>query len=115
VTPDLDDGLERAVAQARVAAGGKDVAVAGGGGLLRQVIAAGLLDQLDLHIAPVVLGDGMRLFDPAGLDLAPGEAIELTPTRVIETPEVTHIRYTVNGRSRLGADDRGRGGTMETA
>jgi hypothetical protein len=57
----------------------------------------------------------MRLLDPAGLDLAPDEAIELTPTRVIETPEVTHIRYTVAGRSRLTSDDRGRGEPTDTA
>lgn len=100
-------GLERAVEQARAAAGGKDVAVAGGGSLLRQVLAAGLLDQLDLHIAPVVLGDGLRLFDPAGLGLALHEAIELTPTRVVGTSEVTHVRYRVGGRAALAADDRG--------
>lgn len=101
-------GLASAVNQARAAAGGKDVAVAGGGSLLRQVLKAGLLDQLELHVAPVVLGSGMRLFD-LDLDLANDEAIELTPTRVIETPEATHIRYTVNGRSSLVTDDRGGG------
>jgi dihydrofolate reductase len=109
----VTDGLESAIDQARVAANGKDVAIAGGGGLLRQVIKAGLLDQLELHIPPVVLGDGMRLFDPADLELAYDEAIELTPTRVIASPEVTHIRYQVNGRSRLVTDDRGQGETPE--
>ena len=83
--------------------------MAGGGTLLRQVLAAGLLDQLDLHIAPVLLGDGMRLFD-ASLGLDTREGIELTPARVIETPEVTHIRYTVGGRAKLELDDRGSGG-----
>jgi dihydrofolate reductase len=71
-------GIEQAVALAREAAGGKDVAVAGGGTLLRQVIGAGLLEQPELHIAPVVpdrrgdlhvlprlLGDGTRLYDVA--------------------------------------------------
>jgi len=105
----VTDGIERAVALARDAAGGKDVAVAGGGTLLRQVLAAGLLDELELHIAPVLLGDGVRLFDPS-LGLDPREAIELTPVRVIETPEVTHIRYTVGGRAKLELDDRGAGG-----
>ena len=105
----VTDGVERAVALAREAAGGKDVAVAGGGTLLRQVLAAGLLDELELHIAPVLLGDGMRLFD-ASLGLDTHEAIELTPVRVIETPEVTHIRYTVDGPAKLELDDRGRGG-----
>jgi hypothetical protein len=56
----------------------------------------------------VVLGDGQRLFDPS-LGLGPDEGIELTPTRVVETPEVTHVRYAVSGRARLHLDDRGRG------
>jgi dihydrofolate reductase len=105
----VTDGIERAVELAKDAAGGKDVAVAGGGTLLRQVLAAGLLDQLELHIAPVLLGDGMRLFD-ASLGLDTHEGIELTPVRVIETPEMTHIRYTVGGRAKLELDDRGSGG-----
>jgi len=103
----VTDGLESAIEQARVAANGKDVAIAGGGTLLRNVIKAGLLDQLELHIASVLVGDGMRLFDPADLDLAPHEAVELTPTRVIDTPGVTHIRYRVDGRSALGGDEPG--------
>jgi len=101
-------GIERAVELARDAAGGKDVAVAGGGTLLRQILAAGLLDELELHIVPVLLGDGMRLFD-AGLGLDAREGIELTPVRVVETPEVTHIRYTVGPRVKLELDDRGAG------
>ena len=105
----VTDGIERAIELAKDAAGGKDVAVAGGGTLLRQVLAAGLLDELELHIAPVLLGDGMRLFD-ASLGLDTHEGIELTPARVIETPEVTHIRYMVGGRAKLELDDRGSGG-----
>jgi dihydrofolate reductase len=93
---------------ARKAAGGKNVAVAGGGTLVRQILAAGLLDELELHIAPVLLGDGMRLFD-ASLGLDTHEGIELTPVRVVETPEVTHIRYAVGGRAKLELDDRGTG------
>jgi dihydrofolate reductase len=103
----VTDGIASAVKQARAAAGGKDVAVAGGGRLLAQVIKEGLLDQLDLHVAPVLLGDGMRLFDPAVLDLTNEEAIELTPARIIETPEVTHLRYRISGRAPLVLDDRG--------
>jgi dihydrofolate reductase len=109
----VTDGVSSAIEQARAAANGKDVAIAGGGSLLREVLRAGLLDQLELHIAPVVLGDGMRLFDPAELGLADDEAVELTPTRVISTPDVTHIRYQVNGRSTLVTDDRGRGDPAE--
>ena len=78
-------GIGRPVELARHAAGAKDVAVAGGGTLLRQVLAAGLLDELELHIAPVLLGDGTRLFD-ASLGLGTREGIELTPGRVVQTP-----------------------------
>ena len=102
-------GIEQAVALAKEAAGGKNVAVAGGGTLLRQVLAAGLLDELELHIVPVLLGDGMRLFD-AGLGLDAREGIELTQTRLIEAPDVLHIRYAVGQRVKLELDDRGAGG-----
>jgi len=101
----VTDGVESAIEQAKAAAGGKNVAVSGGGTLLRQALKLGLLDELELHIAPVILGDGMRLLD-TDLDLGPKEGIELTPTRVIHTPEVTHIRYTVVGRGPLAVDYR---------
>ncbi|MFY1618604.1 dihydrofolate reductase family protein [Micromonospora sp. WMMD736] len=105
----VTDGVASAVEQARAVAGDKNVAVAGGGSLVRQVLGAGLLDELELHVVPVVLGTGLRLLD-ADLGLAAKEAIELTPTRVIHTPQVTHIRYAVDGRAPLVLDDRGRGG-----
>ncbi|MFG1649070.1 dihydrofolate reductase family protein [Micromonospora sp. NPDC049275] len=105
----VTDGVASAVEQARAAAGGRNVAVAGGGSLVRQVLKAGLLDELELHVVPVVLGTGLRLLD-ADLDLGDKEAIELTPTRVIPTPQVTHIRYAVRGRAPLVLDDRGSGG-----
>ena len=107
----VTEGLERAIELARNAAGSKDVAVAGGGELLRQVLTAGLLDQLEVHIAPVLLGDGQRLFDPS-LGLGADDGIELVPTRVVEAPEVTHVRYTVTGRSKLVLDDRGASGDL---
>jgi dihydrofolate reductase len=102
----VTDGVLSAVEQARAAADGKNVAVAGGGTLLRAVLKAGLLDELELHIVPVVLGSGMRLLN-ADLELADKEAIELTPVRVVHTPEVTHIKYTVRGREALVLDERG--------
>ena len=103
----VTDGIESAIEQARAAANGKNVAIAGGGSLLRQVIKLGLLDELELHIVPVILGDGMRLLGPE-LGLDSKEGIELTPARVIATPDVTHIRYKVNGRLPLVLDNRGR-------
>ena len=100
-------GIESALDRARAAANGKHVAIAGGGTLLRQVISLGLLDELELHIVPVILGDGMRLLSPQ-LGLDSREGIELTPDRVIATPDVTHVRYTLNGRRPLVLDNRGR-------
>lgn len=82
-----------------------------GGELLQQVLRAGLLDQLELHIAPVLLGDGQHLLG-AGLGLGADDGIELVPTRVAATPGVTHIRYTVTGRSKLVLDDRGASGEL---
>jgi dihydrofolate reductase len=104
----VTDGIASAIEQAKAAANGRNVAVAGGGRLLKQVLSAGLLDELDLHIVPTVLGDGMRLLD-ADLNLGAGESLELTPIRVVHTPEVTHIRYAVSGRAPLVLDDRGSG------
>ena len=104
----VTDGMASAIEQARAVANGKNVAISGGGTFLKQVLRAGLLDELDLHISPVVLGDGMRLLDAElGLDLK--EGIELTPLRVVSMPDVTHIRYRVDGRAALVLDDRGRG------
>ncbi len=100
-------GIESAIEQARAAANGKNVAIAGGGTLLRQVIKLGLLDELELHIVPVILGDGMRLLS-SELGLGSREGIELTPARVIAAPDVTHIRYQVTGRRPLVLDNRGR-------
>jgi len=105
----VTSGIEQAVALARKAADGKNVAVAGGGTLLRQVLAAGLLDELELHVVPVLLGDGMRLLD-GGLGLDAGEGIELSPARLVETPEVTHIRYAIGPRARLTGGGLASGG-----
>jgi dihydrofolate reductase len=110
----ITSGIGSAIEQARAAANGKNVAIAGGGTLLRQVIKLGLLDELELHFVPVILGDGMRLLSPElGLDSKQG--IELTPARVIAAPDVTHIRYTVNGRRPLVLDNRGRDEEPATA
>jgi dihydrofolate reductase len=86
----VTDGIESALDQAREAAGDKDVLVAGGAEAAQQYLKAGLLDEIQLHIAPVLLGDGVRLFDNVG----PGDA-RLEPTAVVESPKVTHVRYRV--------------------
>jgi dihydrofolate reductase len=86
----VTDGLESAAEQAKAAAGDKDVQVAGGANTVAQALNAGLLDELEIHLAPVLLGAGIRLFDEAEA----GEA-KLEPARVVESPAVTHLRYRV--------------------
>jgi dihydrofolate reductase len=86
----VTDGFEAALAQAEAAAGDKDVLVAGGANVVQQYLKAGLLDELQIHLVPLFLGDGVRLFD----DLGP-EHPELECTRVIESRAVTHLRYRV--------------------
>ena len=85
----VTDGIESAVAQAREVAGDKDVLASGGGTLAQQCLSAGLLDELQIHVVPLLLGDGVRLFE----HLDP--MVELEATRVIESPTVTHLRYRV--------------------
>jgi dihydrofolate reductase len=84
----VTDGIESALAQAGEAAGDADVAIAGGAHTVRQCLAAGLVDELRLHIAPVVLGAGERLLDGVG-DLS------LEPVEVGGTGLVTHVTYRV--------------------
>jgi dihydrofolate reductase len=81
-------GIEAAMAQAREAAGSKDVSVAGGAQTARQYLSAGLIDELRLHIAPITLGGGERLLDGVG-------NLKLEPTEVRGTSLVTHVRYRV--------------------
>jgi dihydrofolate reductase len=84
----VTDGIESALAQAREAAAGKDVSIAGGAATVRQYLAAGLLDELRLHVAPVILGAGERLLDGVGDPT-------LEPLDVRGTSLVTHLRYRV--------------------
>ena len=85
----VHDGIESAMAQAKVAAGDRDVQVRGGAYTAQQALEAGVLDEVQIHLIPVLLGSGRRLFD-----VLPSE-IELEIVRVIDTPEATHIRYRV--------------------
>jgi dihydrofolate reductase len=87
----VTDGPEAALEQARAAAGDKDVALAGGADVVQQYLKAGLVDELQLHVAPVLFGDGVRLFEN---HLGSGQ-VELESTRVIESPAVTHLGYRV--------------------
>ena len=84
----VTDGIESAMAQAKAAAGDRDVQVRGGY-TAQRALEAGVLDEVQIHQIPVLLGGGRRLFD-----VLPSE-IELEIVRVIDTPEATHIRYRV--------------------
>jgi dihydrofolate reductase len=84
------DGIEAALEQARAAAGDRDVLVAGGADAIQQSFRAGLLDELQIHLVPVLLGDGVRLLDNLGATQA---GLELD--RVVDSPAVTHLRYRV--------------------
>jgi dihydrofolate reductase len=86
----VTDGIESALEQARGAAGGKDVMLWGGAQVVNQYLAAGLLDELELHVAPVLLGDGARLFE----NLRPAQ-VQLEQVRAVEAPGVTHLKYAV--------------------
>jgi dihydrofolate reductase len=81
------DGAEAAIEQARAAAGDKDTSIAGGASIVQQALDAGLVDEFQVSVAPILLGDGVRLF---------GESrpkIELT--RVVDSPAVVHLKYRV--------------------
>jgi dihydrofolate reductase len=86
----VTDGIERALEQAREAAGGKDVLLSGGAEVVNEYLAAGLLDELELSVAPVLLGDGARLFDDLG-----DAKVQLEQVRVVEAPGVAHLTYRV--------------------
>jgi dihydrofolate reductase len=86
----VTDGIESALDRAREAAGGKDVMLWGGGAVVNQYLAAGLLNELELNVVPVLLGGGSRLFD-----WADATEVQLEQVRAIEAPGVTHLKYKV--------------------
>jgi dihydrofolate reductase len=84
----VTDGIGAALEQARAAAGDKDVHVAGGANVVQQYLGAGLLDELELHVVPLLLGGGTRLLDGV-------TGVGLESTRVVSSPLVSHLRYRV--------------------
>jgi dihydrofolate reductase len=84
VTTGFDDALE----QARAAAGGQDVDIAGGASTVRQALAAGAIDELVLDIVPILLGRGERIFDGVS-------DLRFEPAEVLPSPHATHVRYRV--------------------
>jgi dihydrofolate reductase len=86
----VTDGISSALAQANEAAGGKDVALAGGADVARQYLAAGLIDELRLSVVPLLLGSGARLFDGGA-----GAGAALEQVQAVQAPGVTHLIYRV--------------------
>ena len=84
----VTDGIESALEQAREAAGGKDVSLGGGAEAAQQYLAAGLVDEMEISLVPIFLGDGERLLEGLG----PGRP-KLTHTRTIAAPGVTHLKF----------------------
>ncbi|WP_209307775.1 dihydrofolate reductase family protein [Geodermatophilus sp. DF01_2] len=82
-------GIEAALDQARAAAGDGVVAVTGGANLAQQYLQAGLADEISLHLAPILLGSGTRLFD----DLS--EVTDLEPIEVLPGRGAVHLRYRI--------------------
>jgi dihydrofolate reductase len=84
----ITDGIEAALEKAREAARGKDVALAGGADVAQQYLRAGLVDEMEIHLVPVLLGGGERLFEGTGTDL---HGLELV--RTVATSDVTHLKF----------------------
>jgi dihydrofolate reductase len=88
----VTDGIERALDQAKAAAGDKDVTIAGGANTIQQCLRAHQVDEVRLHLVPVLLGGGVRLFDGLG-----NGDVALETIRVIESPNVTHLMLRAAG------------------
>ena len=85
----VTDGIEAAIEQARAAAGEGNVAIGGGANAIQQALAAGLVDELQVHVAPILLGGGTRLFGEGA------DPIRLEATRVLASPRATHVKFDV--------------------
>jgi dihydrofolate reductase len=85
----VTDGIESALEQAKEAAGDQDVYIGGGASIINQYLAAGLVDEIEVHVSPLILGGGERLFDGVGPDL------KLEQLRAVEAPGVAHLKYRV--------------------
>ena len=83
-------GIHEALEQAQVVAGAQVVAVMGGANIAQQYLKAGLIDELSIHLIPVLFGGGTRLFEHLG-----DNHLNLEPLQVVSTPSATHLRYRV--------------------
>ena len=89
----VNDGIERALDQAREAAGDRDVRIAGGGATILEYVNAGLIDEFSIALSPVLFGTGIRLFE--GVDAS---RVALEPVRAEPSPRATHLTYAVRER-----------------
>jgi dihydrofolate reductase len=89
----VNDGIETALAQARKAAGDRDVRIAGGGATILEYVNAALIDEFSIALSPVLFGSGIRLFE--GVD---ARRVALEQVRAEPTPRVTHLTYAVRKR-----------------
>jgi dihydrofolate reductase len=85
----VTDGVDAAMEQAKAVSDGKDVFISGGADVINQCLAAGLLDEIEVHVTPLILGGGERLFEGVGPDL------KLEQLRAVEAPGVAHLKYRV--------------------
>jgi dihydrofolate reductase len=85
----VTDGVESALEQAKEAAAEKDVFIGGGAEIINEYLAAGVVDELELHVVPILLGSGSRLFEGVGPD------VKLEQLRAVEAPGVAHLKYRV--------------------
>jgi dihydrofolate reductase len=97
----IDEDIGAAVARATRAAAGKNVGILGAN-VATQCLEHGLLDEIIIHLAPLLLGDGVRLFEVAG-----GRRVRLEPTNVARTGQLTDLRYRVVGGERTDANRAG--------
>ena len=94
----VTEGIRAALDNTQKVAAGKDVLVGGSASAAKQYLAAGLLDEINIHLVPVFLGEGLRVFDDAALS-----GVKVERVRVVEAPGVTHLRSRMSGNSyRIG-------------
>ena len=87
----VTDGVTAAIEAAKEAAGDRYATIGGGADVARQALSAGLVDELQLHVVPVLVGEGVPMFDRID------HGWQLSRIRVLDGPNVTHLRYHLNG------------------
>jgi dihydrofolate reductase len=97
----VTEGIHVALERAKDAAQGKDITLGGGANVAQQYLKAGLVDEIDIHIVPTLLGDGARLFGNTGARQAAYECV-----RIVNSPTVSHYKYRLKQERRVNADPK---------